>query len=69
MRSAIREPTELHEIEGHINGEAFVSTVLAIFDRWVAAGIVPAGKGRDNQVGDREVLLAALDKATERFAH
>jgi len=43
MRSAVREPVELHEIEGHINSEAFVSTVLAIFDRWVAAGIIPAG--------------------------
>ncbi|WP_353645804.1 Tm-1-like ATP-binding domain-containing protein [Mesorhizobium sp. WSM2239] len=45
MRLAVREPAELHEIEGHINSEAFVSTVLAIFDRWVEAGIVPAGRG------------------------
>lgn len=60
MRSAIREPAELHEIEGHINSEAFVSTVLAIFDRWVAAGIVPAGRERDH-VEDRDVQ-AALTK-------
>jgi len=44
MRSAIRSPVEIHEIPGHINSPAFVETVLAIFDRWVEAGIVPAGK-------------------------
>ena len=44
MRSAIKKPVELHEIRGHINSPAFVETVLGIFDRWVEAGIVPAGK-------------------------
>ncbi len=44
MRSAIKQPIELHEIRGHINSPAFVETVLGIFDRWVEAGIVPAGK-------------------------
>ena len=44
MRAAIVKPVELHEIPGHINSPAFVETVLAIFDRWVEAGIVPAGK-------------------------
>lgn len=44
MRSAIKAPVELHEIRGHINSPAFVETVLGIFDRWVEAGIVPAGK-------------------------
>ena len=44
MRSAITKPVELHEISGHINSAAFVETVLGIFDRWVEAGIVPAGK-------------------------
>ncbi|WP_343044532.1 hypothetical protein [Allomesorhizobium camelthorni] len=39
-----------------------MSTVLAIFDRWVAAGIVPAGSGRGDQIGDREVLQAALTR-------
>lgn len=43
MRSAITGPVELHEIRGHINSPAFVETVLSIFDRWVEAGIVPAG--------------------------
>jgi uncharacterized protein (UPF0261 family) len=43
MRSAIRPPVELHEIKDHINSAAFNATVLGIFDRWVKAGIVPAG--------------------------
>jgi hypothetical protein len=34
----------LHEIKEHINSTAFNERVLQIFDRWVAAGIVPAGK-------------------------
>ncbi|QWG21733.1 Tm-1-like ATP-binding domain-containing protein [Bradyrhizobium sediminis] len=44
MRAAIAKPVELHEIRGHINSPAFVETILGIFDRWVEAGIVPAGK-------------------------
>ncbi len=46
MRQAVRPPAELHEIDGHINDDAFVSTALAIFDRWVADGhIVPGRPG------------------------
>ncbi|KRR21054.1 Tm-1-like ATP-binding domain-containing protein [Bradyrhizobium retamae] len=44
MRSAIKPPVELHEINDHINSAAFNATVLGIFDRWVEAGIVPAGR-------------------------
>ena len=44
MRSAIAPPVELHEIKEHINSAAFDETVLRIFDRWVEAGIVPAGR-------------------------
>ncbi|PDT72500.1 Tm-1-like ATP-binding domain-containing protein [Bradyrhizobium sp. C9] len=44
MRSAIRPPVELHEIKDHINSAAFNATVLGIFDRWVAAGIVRPGR-------------------------
>lgn len=44
MRSAVAAPIELHEIDDHINSTAFNETVLAIFDRWVEAGIVPAGR-------------------------
>ena len=43
MRSAIKAPVELHEIREHINSPVFIETVLSIFDRWVEAGIVPAG--------------------------
>jgi uncharacterized protein (UPF0261 family) len=44
MRSAIEPPVELHEIKEHINSTVFNETVLGIFDRWVKAGIVPAGR-------------------------
>ena len=44
MRGAITAPVELHEIKDHINSAAFNETVLGIFDRWVDAGIVPAGQ-------------------------
>ena len=38
---------ELHEVDGHINGEAFAAKALAIFDRWVEAGIIPRGRVGD----------------------
>jgi uncharacterized protein (UPF0261 family) len=44
MRSAVAPPVELHEINDHINSTAFNEMVLGIFDRWVEAGIVPAGR-------------------------
>jgi uncharacterized protein (UPF0261 family) len=44
MRAAIRPPVELHEIKEHINDAGFVAKVLEIFDRWVASGIVAAGR-------------------------
>jgi uncharacterized protein (UPF0261 family) len=44
MRAAIAPPVELHELKEHINSPAFVDRVLQIFDRWVAAGIVPTGR-------------------------
>jgi len=44
LRTAIRAPVELHEIRDHINDRGFTDKVLAIFDGWVAAGIVPTGK-------------------------
>lgn len=43
MRGALHPPVELHEIEDHINDKGFAAKVLAIFDRWVAGGIIPAG--------------------------
>jgi uncharacterized protein (UPF0261 family) len=44
MRAAVKKPVELHEIQEHINSPVFITTVLDIFDRWVEAGIVPAGQ-------------------------
>ncbi len=41
FRAAARAPVELHELDHHINDDAFVDQALAIFDRWVAAGRVP----------------------------
>lgn len=35
---------EHHRLDAHINDMAFTDHVLAIFDRWVLAGIVPAGE-------------------------
>ncbi|AUX78398.1 Tm-1-like ATP-binding domain-containing protein [Sinorhizobium fredii] len=40
MRSAIRAPVELTEIDAHINDPAFTETVLKIFDDWVRRGII-----------------------------
>ncbi|MFD1942605.1 Tm-1-like ATP-binding domain-containing protein [Paradevosia shaoguanensis] len=44
MGRSVAAPAELHAIDAHINDRAFVETALAILDRWVAAGIVPAGR-------------------------
>ena len=42
MRGAVKAPTELVEVDAHINDSAFSDAALAQFDRWVAAGrIVP----------------------------
>ncbi len=40
MRSAIRPPIAMTEIDAHINDPAFCATVLEIFDGWVADGTV-----------------------------
>lgn len=43
FRAAAHAPIELHDVDVHINDDAFVDHALLIFDRWVAAGRVPAG--------------------------
>ncbi len=43
FRAAARAPVELHDLDVHINDDAFVDHALAVFDRWVAAGQVPPG--------------------------
>ncbi len=44
MRNAVRPPTEWIETDAHINDPEFCDTVLGVFDRWVAAGLVPRGR-------------------------
>lgn len=44
MRSAIKPPIELTEIDCHINDPEFCAEVLKIFDGWVESGIVTRGK-------------------------
>jgi uncharacterized protein (UPF0261 family) len=39
-RKAIKPPVELTEISAHINDAAFCETALAIFDGWVADGVI-----------------------------
>ena len=41
FRAASRAPVELHELDHHINDDAFVDQALAVFDGWVVAGRVP----------------------------
>jgi uncharacterized protein (UPF0261 family) len=43
LRTAMVAPTELVELDCHINDPLFVDTVLEIFDRWVLEGRVPPG--------------------------
>jgi uncharacterized protein (UPF0261 family) len=41
FRRHIKPPTELHDLELHINDEAFLDLALSIFDQWVDEGRVP----------------------------
>ena len=40
MRTAIRPPVALTEIDAHINDQAFADAALAIFAAWVADGTI-----------------------------
>ena len=44
VRGAVAAPTELVELDCHINDPDFVRTVLSIFDRWVLEGKIPPGR-------------------------
>ena len=46
LRDAVRPPVQKVELDAHINDPAFCDAVLAVFDRWVAQGLiaVPAAK-------------------------
>lgn len=41
LRESLPPQIERIEVDGHINDPAFTDAVLALFDRWVDAGIVP----------------------------
>jgi uncharacterized protein (UPF0261 family) len=59
FRRAVRPPVELHDLDLHINDDAFVDHALGVFDRWVEAGHVSgaAASGRD---GGAEAARAPL---------
>jgi len=42
LRDAVRPPVQKVELDAHINDPAFCDAVLAIFDRWVAQGLIAA---------------------------
>lgn len=44
MRGVIKTPTQMTEIDAHINDQAFADKVLEIFDAWVADGTVVKGR-------------------------
>ena len=43
MRAAVAPGTRCIELDAHINDDAFCDAALAVFDDWVAQGLVPAG--------------------------
>ncbi|MEK1930480.1 MAG: UPF0261 family protein, partial [Pararhizobium sp.] len=44
MRLALPGSVALHEVDGHINSPQFSTKALAVFDAWVAQGIIPQGR-------------------------
>lgn len=58
-RAAVAPPVELHDLELHINDDAFVDHALSIFDRWVAQGHVPPGLPMqpEARVSENQILL------------
>jgi uncharacterized protein (UPF0261 family) len=44
MRRAVPPSVTLQEVDAHINAPAFSAAALAIFDRWVAEGVIPEGR-------------------------
>jgi uncharacterized protein (UPF0261 family) len=43
MRAAVRPGTRCIELDAHINDAAFCDAALAVFDAWVAQGVVAKG--------------------------
>ncbi|MDG3579023.1 Tm-1-like ATP-binding domain-containing protein [Rhizobium sp. YJ-22] len=47
LRASLKAPVEISETPSHINDPGFVDAVLAVFDRWVTAGLVEPGRQAD----------------------
>jgi len=43
MRAAVAPPTRCIELDAHINDDAFCDAALAVFDDWVAQGLIAKG--------------------------
>ena len=43
FRRALKPPVQLHDLDLHINDRGFVDAALAVFDAWVAEGLIPKG--------------------------
>jgi uncharacterized protein (UPF0261 family) len=43
FRRCIKPPVHMHDLDLHINDDAFLDAALAVFDRWVAEGHIPCG--------------------------
>jgi uncharacterized protein (UPF0261 family) len=43
MRAAVQPPLRCIELDAHINDDDFCAAALAVFDDWVAQGLVPPG--------------------------
>jgi uncharacterized protein (UPF0261 family) len=40
LRQSIKAPAQLTEVDAHINDQGFADAVLAVFDAWIADGVV-----------------------------
>jgi uncharacterized protein (UPF0261 family) len=43
LRRSLKAPVEVHDLDLHINDDAFVDKALEVFDGWVHAGLIPRG--------------------------
>lgn len=59
LKSHLASEVEIVSIDAHINDQAFIDTVMEVFDRWVAEGLVPqAISSRDCETPSRVANLA-----------
>ncbi|WP_158940825.1 Tm-1-like ATP-binding domain-containing protein [Burkholderia sp. S171] len=50
VRLTVKAPVDLHEMDCHINDDAFVDMAITVFDQWVAQGKIPVGTRREAAV-------------------